>query len=285
VLDQFRHPRNALAIALLMVLIAVLVWRGFIPANGPSGAAILAREGAEVFRSLHMAAISDSDLVRLGLNAFDGGSDGDDIPKRERDRLIDTLTSFITLHSDPQRVDDYRRFRETTGSRLRPLSTMMGDFGAGEGFEAMVGSPAPVDLDSWSFFVRMRNEQTSYGGGANRVVAMANGAPGVIIVARSIKSPDERVPMLNGTFSARVWHGGRSRGSRSWFEPPSTVESVLVDAGVVLVARVGVVYEYADGSRRPTVFDFHFDSSQGWWVLDSIALTNFDDARVMPLDF
>ncbi|MCL4211534.1 MAG: hypothetical protein HRU76_15890 [Phycisphaeraceae bacterium] len=191
-----------------------------------------------------------------------------------RASLIEFLTDAIWLYygeTDPSR---YRAWRSATGAvirrdamrtngRLRDLQTML----------RYIDEASPDDLDltrpieelydvMWSITRRANR-------GANRAIGMAAAPPG-LACRWFIDDPGVTArPMLTVGIGDEAWYGGIAMSAFRWFEPnnPPNLPSIAV--------TVGVVFEFANGLKRPLLFTCIHRAAESRWDLTQVTMTNF----------
>jgi hypothetical protein len=272
---------GGLVVAILFV--ATLTWRGFLTSPPESSAAIYARQGAAAFATLRVAAVTDRESVYsiFGNAPLQRGSAA--LGTSERAALESYLSEFVSAWSGTS--DDYLRWREDQGDTIRSAEQVFGHTGAEPAYRWLTENPLPPLESDAELFKAMFEAAREYGDGANRPEAIALDVAGVLIHVETIAKWPAKLAMLSGELPAEVWHGGRARGGRSWWSPARTIDELLAMMEVAIVARVGIVFEFANGTRRPLQLTLFFDPGDMRWHLENIASMNFWDEPVAPLEY
>ena len=199
--------------------------------------------------------------------------------------LLDEFTSFFERRYMDPVVEKYIVWRRERGFVLKSFSTMDAQWGVGKDYDQIVGNPPPDAKDLESVFRVFFDVGLTLGGGVSRPVGLPIERSGLAIAVGTVTSPSQQRPFVSGELPSSVWHGKTSGTMRNWWEPPRSSRDVLKQERALTWAEVGMICEFADGSRRPRIHSFYWDRVANRWMLDSICDYNADMTRITALEY
>jgi hypothetical protein len=72
---------------------------------------------------------------------------------------------------------------------------------------------------------------------------------------------------------------------RCWWMPPVDTETLVKRYGEAAYADVGIILEYADGSRKPFVLAMIWDPGSKSWFVEHVIIYNYPAADVSALEY
>jgi hypothetical protein len=199
--------------------------------------------------------------------------------------LLDEFASFFERRYMEPDAEKYIAWRRERGYNLKSYATMNSQWGVGKDYTEIVGSPPASEKDVESIFRTFFDVGLTLGGGVSRPVGLAQQRSGLAIAVGTVTSPSQPRPFVSGELPSSVWHGKTSGTMRNWWEPPRSSRDVLKRDRSLTWAEVGMICEFADGSRRPRIHSFYWDRVANRWMLDSICDYNADMSRVTALEY
>jgi len=236
------------------------------------------RDGERAFRQMSFVSIQElqsagavEEVLRRAQLISDPG-----VRPQYLDTLIQEAAEFIRLRFVAKDAAAYQEWRLSRGCRFLPIERLEQQEQVLTMYPAVFGRPAPSSPSTESVFAEYwAKTQTMYGG-ANSLNAIASERPGLVL--RVGYSKDREHPQLSFDPEPgdRLWYGPISSSMRRWFDLPSSPETIVKRDGKVLLGMVGLISQWADGSRRPLILAFLFDQARSQWVLWLLSETNYD---------
>ncbi|MGI9013843.1 MAG: hypothetical protein ACR2GY_06285 [Phycisphaerales bacterium] len=197
----------------------------------------------------------------------------------QRSSLADLLGDAIEYYHIHESPEAYKGWRRQSGSRLRSMEDMNGpgvwalessvlyinDEIADQGFRI---EPAE---DVEGYFDQLWQARRKCDDGAHLAVEMAADPAGMLAVVRPDALAVGSQEFFEGELGNEGWFGGVSTGSRTWYHDPR-IETLQSESGIGV--HVGIIFEFADGMRRPLHFLCVWDGRQATWRLQSVVMTN-----------
>lgn len=268
-----------------LALLGVFLWRlALWPAPAPDYTEQQIRAGQREYRTIAMRPLGDRGAIREALDRMVWQNDP---PPGcgSKQALLDEVADFLYFRFAQPSVEAYKAWRRSTGCRFKDLAESLRPWYVDEAYEAYFGEPFPDDPDVERLFDRFWSAGLEWGGGVNRPVALAEEPKGLACVFGTITPGDPRRAMLAGEMSADLWHGGIASTMRGWWRPAQSTRDLLKRHGRAHYAVVGVILEYADGSRRPLILTWPWDPHAQRWVLEDVNVKNFPAAALSAMEF
>lgn len=208
-------------------------------------------------------------------------------PPGTREKLVDEAAAFVFHRFCQPSAGAYRAWREASGCVLKSMEEMTSPrYFVGEAHEAYFGAPVPAGTTVGELFERFWAASQEYGGGYNRVRAIAAEPGGLAVALGTITKADPfSRPALGGPMPEGYWHGASGATMRRWFTQPRDTEALVTRLGEVACAEVGMVVEAGDGSRRPVVLTYLWDPQAGAWSLEHVNVYNASVERLSPMEY
>jgi hypothetical protein len=287
--------RNAIYIAgAIALLIGVLVaWQHRVQRQSViSYTRQTAEDGARAFATISMSPLrSFSDPADLGVKLAErmdvrpiGTPEG--ITDSATLSLHQAVADFLFhrfLQDSPAR---YREWREQHGYRAKSVEEMIARADLEYTYRLFTGGDLPPDITHEQAFDRLWAPSLEYGSGFNRPVAVAADRRGLSTVLGWWTSSNQERVSVEGELSRHLWRGGTAANMRNWWKPRFDAQELIKRDGRVLFAEVGLVVEYADGTRRPMVMNYARDPQHSEWVLLHVTAYNFPSGSPLsPLEY
>lgn len=218
--------------------------------------------------------------------------------------LMHDVAEFVYFRFVQPSPAEYRAWRDRCGYVPRAMAELTRNpHGMPAAFLAAVGRPlgdAPAFAAS---FDAMFAPALDYGGGLNRPAKVATRGPGLCVLlmpppttspTTSATTSDTLRPRVHGTIEADFWRGMSATNATSWWTLPPSVLASTVEPGAAgpgpdavapdAVAEVGIVIEYADGSRYPVQTRWLHSATARKWYIDKWTLNNFPDGLALSTE-
>lgn len=201
--------------------------------------------------------------------------------------LRSELESFLRLRFVQPDAKQYAASRLTGGCRWTALEGLERGWRVVSDYEKLIREPPPAKPEVAALFERYWDSTASRFGGANRLVSIASEPVGLAAHVGYSRDRDYPRLLIAGQLGQRLWYGPVSASMCRWFDLPHEPTEVVAKNGRVLVAEVGVVAEWADGSRRPLILAWYFDPWVRRWILWQMNENNYDrrTVTVAPLEY
>jgi len=283
-MDRWTLAKTGCALAVCVGAIATATWRaGFLGGRNPAEKLYAAvQDGSAAFRKMEMFPLADAsvDDIRAALDVgsvkYAGGMSAIDVAA-----VRDEAATFLYKRFVRSDLDEYISWRESKGCKLRDEQDIRANERAFTDYSTIIGRPIPSTPTVKSIFAAYWTATLAWGGGLNRPAAIARTAAGSSITIGDSKDSYYPRLFLEGELGNRLWYGPDSAAMRSWFSPRTQPKDVVKRYGKVGIAEVGIVMQWADGSRRPLILGFFRDPVTVKWVLWQVNQNNFDP-RLTP---
>lgn len=200
-------------------------------------------------------------------------------PGRVRE-LMTCLQEFVRLRLVTYDAKAYRNWRLAQGCTFASIAQLDRRTDLLRDYPAVFGRPAPPRPDAELLYFEHWDVMPTLFDGANELRALAADPEGWSVrVGYSGDRSDPRLKLPERS-GVQVWYGPVSAAFRSWFDPPVNPADLVARHGRVLAAEVGVVSEWADGSRRPILLAFIHEPSRNRWFLWLMNENNYDTGQV-----
>lgn len=240
---------------------------------------MLAERGAAAFAELPMTPLDSLDAVAERITTHVDTTQAADLNGGDRAAIIQQAATFLTLYFGESEPDRYMAWRRSTGLRLLSREVCDAEILPHDTFHELTGGSLDPDASVEDMYRAFwRGERA---GKARRAVGIAGDRAGIVLVTGEVhRGGMPAPPAIAGDLGEEIWHGGRGVGSFAWSRPSPTFRERIEAGDVITVARLAVVCEFADGSRRPIMMNWFRDSAGGAWVLYGIAYMNFVSGEV-----
>lgn len=231
-----------------------------------------------VFAALHFRELREERDLDEALGAMSIKTLGA-VDQSSSEGLKKMVQEFLSLYCLNGSAELYSQWRSAQGYRLRSRSEIDADgwtiddshdfvmtFSDGN----QLASTASASIDNeFAFFW---NVSRQIGAGANaprKICADARGCTATIsLVPQSARAQLS----LNGGLDATQWYGGISTGGRRWWKRN---QELAPGNQPVHKAEVGILLEFANGSRRPLFLSATCIHPPDGWVLDGARVANY----------
>ena len=235
----------------------------------------LIAEGRRAYAAIPMRRLRSRDDLRetlAAMNFQNAPPDG----VGDATALLDAVEEFLYYRFVQTSVSDYKAWRRSTGHELKSLDELLDPWFIDEVHVLYFDEPMPSSADVESLFDRFWPAGLSYRSGANRPVAIASTKTGLQAVFGTLTPGNPRSrALLEGDLGAALWHGRTSFTFRRWWQQPHDTDSLIKRFGEANYADVGIIIEYADGSRRPFVLTMLWYPDERRWEVEHINAYNF----------
>lgn len=205
-------------------------------------------------------------------------------PSPDLEGLRAEAREVLRLRFGTHDPDEYIQWRQSRGYKLKPLEELDRLWDVSVQYQEMSGSPLSKGTPLPEVFRFFHKNLLEYRGLTNRLTAVPAEAGGVGIVTGTMTPADPRRNALySGTLGPEVWYGQISATHRSIWTPPRRSVEMLAAGENVPFADVGIVLEFADGSRRPIWMTFIRDGSQ--WYIEHLNVNNIDSRTYPGMDY
>jgi len=255
-------------------------------AQAETAEAVLA-SGRDVYASIRtMAPLDAPDQIRSALQHMTFEGEARRIDTARRQRLLDELADFFVNRFTADDARKYVDWRLSQGYAWRDLEDMDRQWSIREAHEVVFSEPWKDGDDKRArAFLRFAEHSLKRGDGLNRPVAIAAEARGLVTRFDTLTAVYHSVGMLEGELGTKYWHGVNAATMRGWFKWKRTPEDTMKRQRRLDAALSGVVVEYADGSRRPILFEHWWDPIDRAWVLRRVSVMNFRHRNLSTMEF
>ncbi len=184
--------------------------------------------------------------------------------------LLDQSAEFLCGRYGPDaNPDRYIRWRQSQGYRWTDRDHLEMNWTVHEAWPLIVpgGSPFPGYDHLDRVFVGVFDSILDLNGGRPRPVGICAVPDGLLIDRDFPTKGNPDLDLISGMMDTELWHGHSVGTLCSFWQPPRTYDQILVNDGSVEVVRIGIVVEFADGSRRPVIQKWLFDPKADRWFL------------------
>jgi len=188
--------------------------------------------------------------------------------------LLQDAAEFVRLRFIARDFDAYVAWRTGHGFRWKTLDSLEKTWTVVSDYPAVFGVPAPRDADIPRFMRDYWSIALDRTGGMNNPARIATHSPGVVVRLAHATSRNAARSLLDGSLGTTLWHGPSSATMRSWFVPPTSRQKLIAEHGGVDAAEIGLILEFADGSRRPLQLGYFFDPVPSKWMLEHVNMNN-----------
>jgi hypothetical protein len=272
----------------VIVAVALVVWfvrSGLAGAPRPSAADLIKsslREGARAYKPLAMVPIAEARPGWLASAPIDDRSG----MRVDHAALRREVEEFVRRRLVEQDFEAYVAWRLERGWRWKSVEELQATWHIREAYQAVIGRPAPNDLDVRGFMAALWDTGLAGHAGENRPVALARDRTGQTVTIGRTNDPADHCQTLDGELGPETWHGPTCATLRRWFHPPTSPKELFRRHGTLVTATVGVVVELQSGDRQPYMFSFFHDPERAAWMLMEVNRSHYaDPARVTPLEF
>lgn len=184
--------------------------------------------------------------------------------------LLDQSAEFLCGRYGPSaNADQYIRWRRDQGYRWTDRDDLEINWTVHEAWPLIVtdGTPFPGYDHPDRVFAGLFGPVLDLGTGRNRPIGISADSAGLIVDRDYPTKSNPDLDLISGTFDEGLWHG-RSVGTLcAFWQPPRAFDRALVIDGSVEVVRIGMIVEFADGSRRPMIQKWLWDPKADRWFL------------------
>lgn len=174
---------------------------------------------------------------------------------------------FLAARFGSEDPEAYIAWRREAGYQPASMELLLRQWFIDEAYENYFGTPMPEGLSREELATKMFRGNNKYLGGRSRVVRVATEPPGVAAVTKRLTRVDPMWPRIGGAVGA-AFDGSNLATSLPWWPPPVSHAAALAEGKEPLVAAVGFVAEFADGSALPDAVSLIYDDArQTWWVV------------------
>jgi hypothetical protein len=287
--------RNAIYIAgaIALAVGGLVAWQHHVQRQSVvSYARQTAEDGAMAFARVAMSPLTSfSDPADLSVNLaqrMDTRSTGppEDVANADTRSLHRAVADFLYyrfLQDSPAR---YREWREQHGYRARTIDEMIAREDLDYTYTLFTGRKLPPDITPQQAFDKLWGPSLEYGSGFNRPVSVAVDRRGLTTVLGWWTSSNQERVSVEGELSRHLWRGGTAANMRSWWKPRLDAQELITRDTRVMFAEVGLLVEYADGTRRPMVMSYARDPQLSEWLLLHVTAYNFPSGSPLsPLEY
>ena len=204
---------------------------------------------------------------------------------QQKKKLLDEIAAFIYYRFMQNSAEEYKDWRLDSGYHWRSLDVMRDTWFIDEGYNIYFGEKPPSDIKLEETFDRFWTAALEFHHGTNRPVALAAEPKGLICRFSYLTEGNPEPDPIGGEMPPELWYGGVSMTMRSWFDPPRSLKELLKEYNRVLAAEAGVIFQFADGSRRPVFFMYYWDPGTSHWWLEYINQNNYRWQDVSALEY
>ncbi len=267
----------------LLVVLVVTIWVGARPRK--SVVQQLAEEGALVYADFEMVPLSSEEAILRALQIAPITTGAELARPQHVDGLRQHVASFLYhYYAASASSSDYGEWRSEQGDVLLPIGDMKADPLLPGIYEFLLGSPLSDEQNAERVFDKLWKAGREFGHGACQATSVTSTSKGLLMAFKHLTPDDRKPPTLDGEMGAQLWVGGISTRATNWWRPRTSLEQAVARDGGVLGGYLAAIVEFADGTRRPMLWSFHWDSGSQRWQLTNIFLFNFFDERVRPPD-
>jgi hypothetical protein len=183
-------------------------------------------------------------------------------------------------------IRDYADWRLQNGARWRSFDDMRALFMV-ESYEIRLGKAWPADADLRDVFEEFAEAGLQRRGRSAEVrgVLIADEAVGIAIAKATPRFPRPTDLRHHGEMPLAREDRSMVGASAQWLVEPVTRTDLLTAGHDVIVARVGVVLEHADGVRRPLFLGWYWDPNTASWRLESLSRGAMLSEETLGFDF
>lgn len=291
--------RKGWALGAIAVIIAALLgwvaWRRTDPAPAEAVSREFDRNAAELFdrgqreyttiAMRSMRELTDVAGARAALDSVVFLSEP--APPASKSALLDDVAAFLRLRFAAPSFDEYCAWRRASGKELISVGELVSTWCVDDRCPDELGTPYEVSASSEELFRQFWDAAPKWKNGGAWPTKIAAEGKGFVIACGPFSSdaPTNR-PSVGGEMPREVWIGNIGGTSQPWWQTPGGKNGRLPDRfRSTQCAEVGMVMEYADGSRRPMVLTFLWDPVLNVWTLQWINLYNYPLEKVGPIEY
>ncbi len=274
--------KRTLWITGIIVLVGIgAAWLGFVRSRASLAAerserinefATASREGT----SIAIATPSQTDAYRSGIeeavrHAVLIRMEEGRLPDRTQAQLVQTVSEFLAIRFGEGSADQYGRWCEEKGYRLRDPDELIRLCLADSAYEELFDRPLPEDVPWEDLHAQILAGFDTFRGGQGRLVGIASDPRGWSVVCKRLTLADPAWPNLEGLVGTLLYGGGITTTTWPWHAPPFSFREQLIDRGELLVCNIGFLGRFGDGALRPVVLSMIWDDDRARWWLSSLA--------------
>ena len=197
-----------------------------------------------------------------------------------REDLRGELREFLDAGVVRRDIEAYTAWRRSRGYTFRTMDDMDKSWWVRKDWERDLGEPCPDDLDTPTAFERHWSAWADRAPEGSVPVAIAQTPEGLECAVGFVTSLDgESRPQLLGALGQAGWTGAQGGTARTWWTHPRNASNLLVSHRRILCAEVGMILEYANGSRFPLATTWVHDPEEHGWRLEHVCVYNWDTDR------
>ena len=198
----------------------------------------------------------------------------------QQSALCELVSDFI-LHRFATDPGDYRSWLASIGADFLSVEQVAPDGTEDPALTLMLEDPNVVSsVTAEELFSIVLDRSTYVGGGVNRPVAIAAEPAGVCIATQL--ASDHSPPRLGCELQTELWYGPVAYRCRQWWTTlPNSFEPNISD----VVADVGVVLEFRDGSRYPVTIRCLYHAPERRWHLTNCFKHNTRQDGVLGFEY
>lgn len=200
-------------------------------------------------------------------------------------RLVEACAQFLE-HRFNLPIRDYAEWRLQNGARWRSFDDMRALFMV-EAYQVRLGKAWPEGADLLDIFEEFAEAGLRRRGRSAEVrgVLIADEAVGIAIAKATPRFPRPADLRHHGEMPLALEDKSMVGASAQWLVEPVTRTDLLTAGHDVIVARVGVVLEHADGVRRPLFIGWYWDPNTASWRLESLSRGAMLSEETLGFDF
>lgn len=276
---------SAVAIVLVAIVAIVQYQRAFRQRDTP---AELFRATRPVMADLAMAPLVNCEAVRSAMKnmVFEGVEPS----LEQRTALLRKVEEAVCLFYVERDPHAYWQWRLRDGHA--PLSHDAIEAATGNALEPWINGmrkaadpthqDRPLPADPAEVFAAFFRASWGYAGEGRIPTAITVDARGLQSVLFQTNMPESGSVLLTGGIGQDAWRGGSGWSEMRWFDPlPKNPQQTMW-----LCARVGIVFEYANGIRHPVIFRLVWHPDRQMWEVLQASLFNFPiDGGIPPMQW